>query len=63
MKRNTMNKKHYVRTNITFPPKLLKLINDLVEEGYYQSVSDFVKEASRTHLKTIIPLFYQRREG
>jgi len=50
--------KHYVRTNITLPPQLLKIIDHLVEMGLYQSRSDFIKEAMRTHLNNFFPYFF-----
>jgi len=50
-----MQRKQWRRTNITLTPKLFRVINELVEEGDYQSVSDFIKEAIRDHLRTWYP--------
>jgi len=50
-----MQRKQWRRTNITLTPKLFRVINELVKEGDYQSVSDFIKEAIRDHLRTWYP--------
>jgi len=47
--------KKYTRTNITLTPKLVDILKELVEEGDYQSMSDFIKEAIRAHLNRWYP--------
>jgi len=50
-----MKRKQWIRTNITLTEKLLRILRELVEEGDYQSLSDFIKEAIREHLRTWYP--------
>jgi len=51
-------REHYVRTNVTLPPTLLKIAQHLVEMGLYQSVGDFIKEAMRSHIDKHFPYFF-----
>jgi len=56
--RDSEMNKGYVRTNITLPLRLLKIIDHLVEMGLYQSRSDFIKEAMREHINNRFPYFF-----
>lgn len=56
-----LRKNKYI--SVTIPEKLLKVVNDLVNEGEFASMSDFVNDAVRYYLDNKYPLrLYKRGE-
>lgn len=41
------------RFPVTLPPKIKQAIEELVKEGMYLSLNEFIREASRKHLRDI----------
>ena len=44
-----------VNLTIQLPVKVVEIVRKLMEKGDYKSISDFVCEASRSHLNTWYP--------
>ena len=46
--------------NVSLPKKVLQIVNKLVNKGDYKNISDFLTEASRSHIRTWYPSLIEK---
>lgn len=52
-----------VKLSVQLPVKVVEIIRKLMERGDYKSISDFLTEASRSHLNTWYPKTWSPKEA
>jgi len=51
-----------VKLSVELPVKVVEIVRKLIRKGDYKSISDFVTEASRSHLNTWYPKTWNPKE-